>query len=73
MARYCAVRFRMIESFECVLKQKTSKYICYRNRDRMENKGHEGRNEIYEITSKENKRTYSTYNKSNAKRDDVNQ
>ncbi len=31
----------------------------------MENKGHEGRNEIYEITSKENKRTYNTYNKSN--------
>jgi hypothetical protein len=34
----------------------------------MENKGHEGRNEIYEITSMENKRTYSTYNKSNANR-----
>jgi hypothetical protein len=31
----------------------------------MENKGHEGLNEIYEITSKENKRTY---NKSNANR-----
>ncbi len=42
--------------------------MCYKNIDRMENKGHEGRNEIYEITSKENKRTYSTYNKSNANR-----